>query len=241
VDFCLHILKSFGLTDFDIYLSTRPDKAIGDPEDWDRAEAGLATVLKNAGLDYQVDEGGGAFYGPKIDLKIRDAIGRSWQCSTIQFDFSLPERFDLSYIDSNGQQQRPFMIHRALLGAVERFFAVLIEHYSGKFPLWLAPIQVKVLPITDSFVEFGADVVAKLGQANIRAELDDRSEKVGAKIRDAEMMKVPYMFVVGAKEVEANSVSVRAHGQGDLGGRSIDEAIEMLKAEIASKGIEKNA
>jgi threonyl-tRNA synthetase len=241
VDFCLHILKSFGLTDFDIYLSTRPDKAIGDPEDWDRAEAGLATVLKNAGLDYQVDEGGGAFYGPKIDLKIRDAIGRSWQCSTIQFDFSLPERFDLSYIDSNGQQQRPFMIHRALLGAVERFFAVLIEHYSGKFPLWLAPVQVKVLPITDSFVEFGADVVAKLGQANIRAELDDRSEKVGAKIRDAEMMKVPYMFVVGAKEVEANSVSVRAHGQGDLGGRSIDEAIEMLKAEIASKGIEKNA
>lgn len=238
MDFCLHILRSFGLNDYDIYLSTRPEKAIGDPEDWKRAEAGLATVLRNAGLDFQIDEGGGAFYGPKIDLKIKDAIGRSWQCSTIQFDFSLPERFDLSYINSNGQQQRPFMIHRALLGAIERFFAVLIEHYSGDFPLWLAPVQVKVLPITDSFVDFATDVVDRLSQHNIRAELDDRSEKIGAKIRDAELMKVPYMFVIGAREAEADSVSVRAHGQGDLGGRSVEEAIEMLTAEIASKGIE---
>ncbi len=139
IDFCLHILKSFGFSDFDVYLSTRPEKAIGDPADWVRAQEGLRRTLDRSGLKYQVDEGGGAFYGPKIDIKIKDALGRSWQCSTIQFDFNLPERFDLTYVGPDGQHKRPFMIHRALLGSIERFFGVLIEHYAGNFPLWLAP------------------------------------------------------------------------------------------------------
>jgi len=237
LNFCTHILRSFGFSDYDIYLSTRPEKAIGDPEDWKRAEAGLRRALEKANLSFQVDEGGGAFYGPKIDIKIRDALKRSWQCSTIQFDFSLPERFDLHYIDSDGQQRRPYMIHRALLGSIERFFGVLIEHYAGNFPLWLAPVQVKVLPITDNFNDYAGEVVDQLKKNNIRAQLDDRSEKVGAKIRAAEVIKVPYMFIVGAKEVEAKTVSVRKHGEGDLGAKSLEEALAMLNAEIASKGL----
>ena len=236
LDFCTHILSSFGFSDYDIYLSTRPEKAIGDPEDWKRAEAGLRRALEKADLPFQVDEGGGAFYGPKIDIKIRDALKRSWQCSTIQFDFSLPERFDLHYIDSDGQQRRPYMIHRALLGSIERFFGVLIEHYAGNFPLWLAPVQVKVLPITDNFNDYAAGIVDQLKKNNIRAQLDDRPEKIGAKIRAAELIKVPYMYIVGAKEVEAKAVSVRRHGEGDLGSKSIEEALDMLKAEIVSKG-----
>ena len=175
LDFCVHILKSFGFTDYDIYLSTRPEKAVGDVADWRRAEEGLRETLTRAGLKYSTDEGGGAFYGPKIDIKIKDALGRSWQCSTIQFDFNLPERFELYYIDSDGQQKRPFMIHRALLGSIERFFGVLIEHYAGNFPLWLAPVQVKVLPITDSFNEYAAGVVDRLKRRGLRVVLDDRS------------------------------------------------------------------
>ncbi len=237
LDFCLHLLSSFGFSEYNIYLSTRPEKAIGDIEDWHRAEAGLKKTLENASLAYEVDEGGGAFYGPKIDIGITDALNRNWQCSTIQFDFSLPERFDLYYIDSDGQQKRPFMIHRALLGSIERFFGILIEHYAGNFPLWLAPVQVKVLPITDSINEFGSDVVDKLNKRGFRAVLDDRSEKVGAKIRDAEMQKVPYMFVVGAREAEAGEVSVRKHGTGDMGSKKLDEAIEMLSQEVESKGL----
>jgi threonyl-tRNA synthetase len=237
LDFCVHILKSFGFTDYDVYLSTRPAEAIGDPADWARAEDGLRATLSKAGLKYQVDAGGGAFYGPKIDIKIKDAIGRSWQCSTIQFDFNLPERFDLSYVDADGKHKRPFMIHRALLGSIERFFGVLIEHYAGNFPLWLAPVQVKVLPITDSLNDYGRQVVEKLKLANIRATIDERSEKVGAKIRDAEMMKIPYMFVVGGREAEAGSVSVRKHGGGDLGVKSYDDALIILKQEIDRKGL----
>ena len=240
LDFCVHILKSFGFTDYDIYLSTRPEKAVGDVADWRRAEEGLRETLTRAGLKYSTDEGGGAFYGPKIDIKIKDALGRSWQCSTIQFDFNLPERFELYYIDSDGQQKRPFMIHRALLGSIERFFGVLIEHYAGNFPLWLAPVQVKVLPITDSFNEYAAGVVDRLKRRGLRVVLDDRSEKIGAKIRDAELFKVPYMFIVGAKEVEAGQVSVRKHGTGDLGAKGTDEAIAMLEQEIVSKGLVSN-
>jgi len=237
MDFCLHMLRSFGFSNYDIYLSTRPEKAIGEVADWDRAEKGLRNVLENSGLSYQVDEGGGAFYGPKIDIKIKDALNRSWQCSTIQFDFSLPERFDLYYIDSDGQQKRPYMIHRALLGSIERFFGVLIEHYAGNFPLWLAPVQVRVLPITDELNEYGRKVVDKLKEKDIRAVLDDRSEKVGAKIRDAEIHKVPYMFVVGTREAEANRVSIRKHGAGDQGAKDIKEALDILKDEIKSKGL----
>ncbi|MCB2201382.1 threonine--tRNA ligase [bacterium] len=238
LDFCTHILSSFGFSDYAIMLSTRPEKAIGDPADWEKAENGLRRALDKAGLAYGVDEGGGAFYGPKIDIQIKDAIGRAWQCSTIQFDFSLPERFDLSFIDTDGQQKRPYMIHRALLGSVERFFGVLIEHYSGNFPVWLAPEQVKVLPITDAVNEYGESVKKKLVAAGLRASLDDRSEKIGAKIRDAELLKVPYMFIVGGKEAENGTVSVRRHGDGDKGARSLDEAISMVRHEIETKGLE---
>jgi threonyl-tRNA synthetase len=235
--FCVHILNSFGFKDYDIYLSTRPEKAIGEMADWVRAENGLRMALENLNFRYQVDEGGGAFYGPKIDIKIKDALKRAWQCSTIQFDFSLPERFDLTYIDSDGKAKRPYMIHRALLGSIERFFGVLIEHFAGNFPLWLAPIQVKLLPITDNFTEYAREVHFELDAAGIRSEVDDRSEKIGAKIRDAELMKVPYMFIIGAKETEARTVSVRKHGQGDLGARQIKQAIESLLEEIKSKGL----
>ncbi|MEA3296471.1 MAG: threonine--tRNA ligase, partial [candidate division Zixibacteria bacterium] len=238
VNFCLHILRSFGFADYEVFLSTRPEKAIGKPDDWIRAENGLRSVLKQAGIDYAVDEGGGAFYGPKIDIKIKDALGRSWQCSTIQFDFSLPERFDLHYIDSDGQQKRPFMIHRALLGSIERFFGVLIEHYAGNFPVWLAPVQVKVLPITDQLNEYASTVVDRLKKEGIRVVLDERSEKIGAKIRDAELLKVPYMFVVGAREADADAVAMRKHGTGDLGVKSLDEAVAILKTEITNKGLE---
>ncbi|MCH8026793.1 MAG: threonine--tRNA ligase [candidate division Zixibacteria bacterium] len=240
LDFCTHILAAFGFKNYDILLSTRPEKAIGDPADWLRAEAGLKMALDKAGLKYEIDEGGGAFYGPKIDILIKDCLNRSWQCSTIQFDFSLPERFDMNYIDSDGKQKRPYMIHRALLGSIERFFGVLLEHYGGNFPLWLAPVQVKILPITDNYIEFAKEIREKLQSADIRAEVDDRSEKIGAKIRVAELMKVPYMFIVGGKEVESKTVSVRKHGQGDQGPMAIDGVIEMLATEIAGKGLQEN-
>ncbi|MBU8932748.1 MAG: threonine--tRNA ligase [candidate division Zixibacteria bacterium] len=240
LNFCVHILSSFGFSDYDIYLSTRPDKAIGEEADWVRAEDSLRSALDQAGLDYQVDEGGGAFYGPKIDIKIKDALNRSWQCSTIQFDFSLPERFDLHYIDRDGRQKRPYMIHRALLGSIERFFGVLIEHYAGNFPLWLAPVQVKVLPITDSFNDYGQKVVEELTGHGIRAVLDDRSEKVGAKIRDAEMLKVPYMCIVGAREAESKTLSLRKHGVGDKGSMSLPEVAALLREEVENKGLEKS-
>jgi threonyl-tRNA synthetase len=235
--FCIHILNSFGFKEYDIFLSTRPEKAIGDIADWVRAENGLRMALENLKLAYKVDEGGGAFYGPKIDIKIKDALKRAWQCSTIQFDFSLPERFDLNYIDTDGKQKRPYMIHRALLGSIERFFGVLIEHYAGNFPLWLAPVQVKVLPITDSFNDYAKQIQMELESAKIRADIDDRSEKIGAKIRDAELMKVPYMFIIGAKEAEAKTVAVRKHGQGDLGPQPIKKAMDLLLEEIKTKGL----
>jgi threonyl-tRNA synthetase len=237
LDFCIHLLSSFGLSDYAIKLSTRPEKAIGDPADWQKAEDGLRRALDKAGLKYDVDEGAGAFYGPKIDIDIRDALGRAWQCSTIQFDFSLPERFDLHYVDSDGQQKRPFMIHRALLGAIERFFGVLIEHYAGDFPLWLAPVQVKVLPITDDFLQYGREITRLLAEKDLRAELDNRSEKIGAKIRDAELQKVPYMFIIGGREAAAKSVSVRKHGVGDMGAMPLDDAVGQLLEEVRNKGL----
>jgi threonyl-tRNA synthetase len=240
LEFCIHILQSFGFYDYDIFLSTMPKKAIGDEASWRRAENGLRAALQKTGLPFTVDEGEGAFYGPKIDIQIKDALKRAWQCSTIQFDFSLPERFDLHYIDQDGQRKRPFMIHRALLGSIERFFGVLVEHYAGNFPLWLAPVQVKILPITDDFNKFGQGVVDKLKEQRLRAVLDDRSEKIGAKIRDAELHKVPYMFIVGAKEIESGEVSMRKHGVGDLGSKKLEDAIDVLRAEVDSKGLTKS-
>jgi threonyl-tRNA synthetase len=235
--FCIHILNSFGFDKFDIYLSTRPDSAIGDEADWVSAQNALRSALEKSGLPYKVDPGEGVFYGPKIDIKIKDSIGRSWQCSTIQFDFNLPERFDLVYTDRDGERKRPFMVHRALLGSIERFFGVMVEHYAGNFPLWLAPVQVSVLPISDEVNDYCRQVVAKLKAHDLRVEIDDRSEKIGAKIRAAEVMKIPYMFVVGAREAGADSVAVRKHGTGDMGVKTVNDAIAMLVSEIKSKGL----
>ncbi len=237
IKFCMDILKPFGFQDIAVYLATRPDSAIGELSDWEKAQNGLRRALDILGMKFEVDEGGGAFYGPKIDLKIKDALGREWQCSTIQFDFSLPERFDLTYTDQDGKLKRPYMIHRALLGSIERFFGVLIEHYAGKFPLWLAPTQVKILPITDSQNAFGEEILKKLKASKIRAALDDRSEKIGHKIRESELQKTPYMFIIGNKEAEDGSVSVRLQGEGDKGSFKIDEIIEILKEEIRKKAL----
>lgn len=231
------LLGAFGFHDYHIYLSTRPEKAIGAPELWQVAEGTLRKALAKKNMKYDVDAGGGAFYGPKIDIKIRDAMAREWQCTTVQFDFNLPERFDISYVDSDGQYKRPYMVHRALLGSLERFMGVLIEHYGGFFPLWIAPVQAKVIPITDKQLDFARDVQARLKAAGLRGELDDRSEKMGYKIREAETAKIPYMLVIGQKEVEAGQVSLRHHGSGDLGVMAVDEVIERLRAEVASRAL----
>jgi threonyl-tRNA synthetase len=238
IKFCLHILDPFRFKEYVIRLSTRPEDSIGEPGDWVKAEDGLRRALEILKLDYSLAEGEGAFYGPKIDIDIKDALGRSWQCSTIQFDFSLPERFDLVYADKDGKLKRPFMIHRALLGSIERFFGVLIEHYAGRFPLWLAPIQVRVLPITDELNEYGGEILAALKERDIRAELDSRSEKIGHKIREAELQKIPYMLIIGAKEKENKAVSVRIHGRGDKGTFELEALFDILRREIETKAIE---
>ncbi|HYV51299.1 MAG TPA: threonine--tRNA ligase, partial [Dongiaceae bacterium] len=234
LDFCLDILRAFGFTEFDVFLSTRPEKAVGKPEDWDAATQSLRRALEKSGLPFQVDEGGGAFYGPKIDLKIKDAIGRSWQCSTIQFDFNEPERFDMEFIGEDGKAHRPYMIHRALLGSIERFFGVLIEHYSGDFPLWLAPVQAKLLPISKENLDYARRVRDTLAKEGLRIEIDERNEKIGAKIRDAELLKVPYMLVVGRRDEAGETVSVRRRGQGDLGALTVDAFREKVLAEVAA-------
>ncbi|NNF08220.1 MAG: threonine--tRNA ligase [Candidatus Eisenbacteria bacterium] len=235
LNFCLEVLRTFGFEEFELFLSTRPEKAVGEPEDWKMAEEALQKALDKSGLAYGVDEGGGAFYGPKIDIKITDAIGRSWQCSTIQFDFNLPERFDMNFIGEDGKAHRPFMIHRALMGSLERFFGVLIEHYAGAFPVWLAPTQVRVLPISQQNLEYAESVAAELKEAGVRVEVDARNEKVGAKIRDAELQKDPYMLVVGRRDEEAGTVAVRRHGEGDLGAMSRAEFKAMIVAEDANR------
>ncbi|GAB4542744.1 MAG: threonine--tRNA ligase [Anaerolineae bacterium] len=236
LNFCLHILRSFGFTEFNAYLSTRPEgKAAGDPSLWRDAEAALEASLKRAGIPYEIDEGGGAFYGPKIDLKIKDAIGREWQLSTIQFDFNLPERFDLTYIGEDGQEHRPYMVHRALLGSMERFFGVLIEHFGGAFPVWLAPVQAVLIPIADRHVSYARDVAARLKEAGLRVEVDDSSDRMGNKIRKAQEQKIPYMLVVGDKEVEAGSVAVRLRTNENLGPQPVEAFIAMAQEAIAEK------
>ncbi len=231
----LEFLRLFGFDRFAVYLATRPDKYVGSPERWDEATGRLRQALDQSGVDYEVEEGGGAFYGPKIDVKVRDSIGRLWQCSTIQFDFNLPERFDMVYTGSDGRDARPFMVHRALLGSLERFFGVLIEHYGGAFPLWLAPEQVRVLPITGAQESYAEKVRDLLRDAGLRAGADLRGEKVGAKIRDAQMEKVPYMLVVGRREAEAGTVSVRHRSQGDLGAMSLNDFLARVEKEIEEK------
>jgi threonyl-tRNA synthetase len=229
--FTLSVLRDFGFDDFAICLSTRPDNAIGDAGDWERAEAALERALKLEKLDYHVDEGGGAFYGPKIDVQVKDVMGRPWQCSTIQFDFNEPQRFGLEFIDNDGSRRQPYMVHRALLGSLERFFGILIEHYAGAFPVWLAPVQVAVIPITDSQLEYARRVAARAAESGLRAWVNEQNEKLGAKIRLAETQKVPAMFIVGAREAETETVAVRRHGQGDLGTVKLEEAIADLANE----------
>jgi threonyl-tRNA synthetase len=230
--FCLAMLKSFGFTNYKVYLATRPKEgAVGDEANWAAATAALDAAVKAEGLECQVDEGGGAFYGPKIDIKIKDALNREWQCSTIQFDFNEPERFDMTFVGSSNERQRPYMIHRALLGSMERFMGVLIEHYAGAFPVWLSPVQAQVIPISERFNAYASKVQEQLAGAGIRANIDIRPDKVGYKIRQAELAKIPYMTIVGEKEEQAGTVSVRRHGQGDKGPATLDEFVRTVLAE----------
>ena len=231
VNFCLGILRRFGFTDVTAFLATRPEKAVGDPARWEQAIHSLESALKAENIAYEVDAGGGAFYGPKIDMKIKDALGRPWQLGTIQFDFNLPERFQLTYIGEDGKEHQPYMVHRALLGSLERFFGILIEHYGGAFPLWLAPEQVRVLPITQHQLEYARDVAAQLRRADVRVSVDEDSEKIGAKIRRAQMEKVPYMLVVGGREAEAGAVAVRRREGGDQGVMPRDAFLELVRKE----------
>jgi len=230
IQFSFDYLKTFGFTEFEVYLSTRPEgKSVGDPADWEQAQASLRASLEKKGVDFKVDEGGGAFYGPKIDIKIKDAIGRLWQCTTIQFDFNEPERFDMEYTGTDGNKHRPFMIHRAIMGSLERFIGILIEDTAGHFPMWLAPVQVKLLPIADRHLEYVRKIADSLFQKGIRVEIDDRQEKIGAKIRDAELNKIPFMCIIGDKEVEDHLVSVRQHRKGDQGSLRFDEFINWMQ------------
>ncbi len=232
LNFVLMILKRFGFEEFEVYLSTRPEKSVGEDDVWEQATEALKAALVDTGLEYKIDEGGGAFYGPKIDVKIKDAIGRVWQCSTIQVDFNEPERFDITYVGQDNQQHRPIMIHRALFGSMERFMGVLIEHYAGAFPLWLAPVQAVVIPIADRHVEYAQKVADTLKSQGFRSEVDDRNEKTGYKIREAQLQKIPYMLVVGDREAEAGAVSVRSRAEGDKGAIALDDLIEQLKTEL---------
>lgn len=229
------VYRTFGFQDVAVALSTRPKDSMGSPEIWEKATAALRNALAHNKIPYSVQEGGGAFYGPKIDLQIRDCLARMWQCGTIQLDFSMPERFNLTYAASDGRERRPVMIHRAILGSVERFLGILIEHYGGAFPVWLAPCQVKVLSISEKQAGYAGSVSGELTLAGIRALADTRDDKITAKVRDAELLKVPYMAVVGAREEGSHSVSLRAHGRKDLGVVAVDALAEKLKAEIRTR------
>ncbi|RMF57394.1 MAG: threonine--tRNA ligase [Calditrichaeota bacterium] len=235
LDLVFYILKTFGFEEYEVYLSTRPEKYVGSLENWEAATNALQKALELKDIPFEIDPGEGVFYGPKIDIKIKDVLGRSWQCSTVQVDFNLPERFELEYIGEDGKPHRPIMIHRALMGSIERFFGILIEHYAGAFPLWLAPVQVVVLPIADRHFEFAESVYKTLKEQKIRVELDNRNEKVGFKIREAEVQKIPYMLIIGDREVENQTVSVRHKGEGDKGAMPVDEFLKQAQQEIESK------
>ncbi len=233
LEFSLNILRAFGFKDFQAYLSTRnSEKFAGDPAEWEAPTEALREALERAQIPYEIDEGEATFYGPKIDLKLRDALGREWQLSTIQFDFNLPERFDLAYVGEDGQEHRPYMIHRALLGSMERFMGVLIEHYAGAFPVWLAPVQAVLIPIADRHQAYAQQVAAQLKDGGLRVDVDLRSDRMNAKIRDAQMQKVPYMLVVGDREAEAEQLAVRLRSGEDLGAISISAFIERVQTEV---------
>ena len=232
VEFAKKMLGKFGFHDIQAYLSTKPAKAVGDPARWEQATQSLRDALDQEGMSYEVDEGGGAFYGPKIDMKIKDALGRPWQLGTVQFDFNLPERFHLTYVGDDGKEHQPYMVHRALLGSIERFFGILIEHYAGAFPLWLAPEQVRVLPISDKALDYAKKTQAALKAAGFRVEVDSSAEKLGAKIREATLMKVPYQVVVGPRDEANGTISVRSRTDGDLGAMKLEDLVAKLQEEM---------
>jgi threonyl-tRNA synthetase len=235
LDFSMKMLNAFGFKEINAYLSTMPEKSVGDPARWKAAENALEDTLKRMHVPYQVDAGGGAFYGPKIDLKVNDALGREWQLSTIQFDFNLPDRFDLTYIGEDGQEHRPYMIHRALLGSMERFFGVLIEHYAGAFPAWLAPKQAEIIPIADRHNDFAHEVARQAKQAGLRVSVNATSDRMNAKIRDAQKEKVPYMLVIGDREMEAGQVALRRRSGESLPAMSVSDFLALAKQEIDDK------
>ncbi len=233
--FSLFMLRSFGFEEISAYLSTKPEKSVGEQEKWDRATESLRKAIEAEGLEYGMDEGGGAFYGPKIDLKIKDSMGRQWQLSTVQFDFNLPERFDMTFVDKDGAEKRPYMVHRALLGSIERFFGVLTEHYGGAFPVWLSPVQAVVVPVAPAFNDYAAKVAAELRQAEVRAEADLSDQRMNAKIREAQGQKVPYMLVVGQNEADAGAVSIRTRKGEKQNGIPLAGAVSQIQKKIQEK------
>lgn len=235
IDFVFEVMNDFGFKDIDIELSTRPDDYIGSLKNWETATSSLENALKDKGLSYQINEGDGAFYGPKIDIKLNDALKRQWQCATIQCDFSLPERFDLKYINEEGKESRPIMIHRAILGSVERFLGTLIEHYAGAFPLWLAPVQADIIPINDNHLDFCKQLKDNLQINGLRVIIDQRKESLGKKIREGTIRKIPYILVVGDKEVDEEKVSVRHYSGGDLGSMGFNDFINRTKEDLKEK------
>ncbi len=232
LELTMFILRTFGFDEFDIYLSTRPEKFVGSIEDWDRATGALRSALEASDFRYEIDPGEGVFYGPKIDIKIRDSLGRSWQCSTIQVDFNLPQRFQVEYVDKDNTHKQAIMIHRALMGSLERFFGCLIEHYAGAFPLWLAPVQVMILTISDKVDDYAVKIYNTLRGEDVRVELDNRNEKLGLKIREAQMAKVPYMVIIGEKEKDKGLLALRSRDKGQMGETSIEDFISLLKDEV---------
>ena len=238
LEFTLFMLQIFGFEDYEVFLSTRPEKYVGSLGNWERSTNALKKALETKGLFYEVDVGEGVFYGPKIDIKVKDSLGRLWQCSTIQVDFNIPERFDVTYRGSDGKEYRPIMIHRALMGSLERFFGVLIEHYSGSFPLWLSPVQVEVLSISDRHSEYAIDLSERLKLEGIRTKLNIENEKIGYKIRDATLRKVPYMVIIGDKEISEQKVTVRKRSGENIGPITAEEFMEIVKGKIENKSPE---
>lgn len=238
INFAIFMLKSFGFSEYEVFLSTRPEKSVGTDENWEKATSALKEALVANDLKYQIDPGEGVFYGPKIDIKLKDALGRLWQGPTIQVDFNLPERFDVNYIGEDGEKHRPIMIHRVVLGSIERFMGCLIEQYAGAFPVWLAPVQVKVLNISEKQKEYADSLIARFVDEGIRVDSDFRNEKIGYKIREAQLEKVPYMIVIGDKEVENGTVTLRSRVSGDLGSFKIDDVVSKIKKETAERIIE---
>jgi len=234
LDFIIDALKAFGFKDFSVEISTRPAKSIGSDEYWQKAQDALETALKQKGLTYSLCEGEGAFYGPKIDIKLKDALDRDWQCATIQCDFALPERFNLSYIDAEGKKKRPVMLHRVILGSMERFMGALVEHYAGALPVWLAPMQAVIIPVANTFNDYAYEVKSKLADAGIRVEVDARTETLNYRIRDNQVQKVPYMLIVGEKEKAAGSVSVRSRAAGNEGAMATEKFVDRIKKEVKS-------